>query len=88
MSTTLRVYSKPACQPCKATYRWLDQRGIPYEVIDTSQDENVVLALKDQGFMESPVVFIEKAGTEDNWSGFNPYKLLEHFPAEEFPKLK
>lgn len=87
MPTTLTVYSKPRCQPCTATYRWLDQRGIAHDKIDTTQDENILLALKDQGFLESPVVFIEKDGVADNWSGFNPVKLLEHFPAEEFPKI-
>lgn len=85
--TTLTVYSKPACQPCKATYRWLDQRGIDHDVVDASKDENVTLALKDQGFMESPVVFIEKDGVADNWSGFRPDKLLEHFPEDLYPKL-
>ena len=84
--TTITVYSKPACQPCKATYRWFDQRGIAYDIVDTSQDPNVVLALKDQGYMESPVVFIEKGEVKDEWSGFNPNKLNEHFPAEQFPR--
>jgi glutaredoxin-like protein NrdH len=88
LPTTIRVYSKPRCQPCIATYRWLDQRGIAYEVVDTSKDENIVLALKEQGYLESPVVLLEKDGVKDEWSGFNPNKLLEHFPAEEFPRTK
>lgn len=87
MPAAITVYSKPACQPCKATYRWFDQRGIDYGVTDISQDPNIVLALKDQGYLESPVVLLEKDGVKDEWSGFRPDKLAEHFPEDQFPKL-
>lgn len=67
------VYSKPGCQPCKATYRALDKRGIEYTSIDVSTDPEALEYAKSLGHMESPVVV---AG-DDNWSGFRPDKIAE-----------
>ena len=37
MSITL--YTKPACQQCKATKRALDKAGLEYTVVDISMDD-------------------------------------------------
>ena len=33
---SLTVYTKPGCVQCTATYRALDEKGIPYDVVDLS----------------------------------------------------
>ena len=35
----IKVYSKPSCVQCTATYRALDKHGLEYEVVDLSLDE-------------------------------------------------
>ena len=70
-ATTVTVYTKPACVPCKATYRALDKEGIEYDVIDSSMDpeaRDYVMAL---GYLQAPVVV---AG-DDHWSGFRPDRI-------------
>lgn len=34
--TTITVYTQPSCQPCKATKRWLDKRGITFTEVDVT----------------------------------------------------
>lgn len=65
------VYSKPACVQCTATYRALDRKGVSYEVIDISIDEDALQTVKGLGYMQLPVVV---AGPE-HWAGFRPDKI-------------
>lgn len=65
------VYSKPACVQCTATYRALDRKGVNYEVIDISVDEDALQTVKGLGYMQLPVVV---AGP-DHWAGFRPDKI-------------
>lgn len=65
------VYSKPACVQCTATYRALDRKGVNYEVIDISVDEDALQTVKGLGYMQLPVVV---AGPE-HWAGFRPDKI-------------
>ena len=43
----LRVYSKPNCVQCNATYRALDAKNIPYRVVDLSEDDACLLYTSD-----------------------------------------
>ena len=63
------VYSKPECVQCNATYRRLDAKGIPYEVIDMSEDAEALAEVKEMGYLQAPVVVMPD-GT--HWSGFRP----------------
>jgi len=65
------AYSKPACVQCTATYRALDRKGVNYEVIDISIDEDALQTVKGLGYMQLPVVV---AGPE-HWAGFRPDKI-------------
>ncbi|RDL47073.1 Glutaredoxin-like protein NrdH [Ensifer sp. M14] len=65
------VYSKPACVQCTATYRALDRKGVNYEVIDISIDEDALQTVKGLGYLQLPVVV---AGPE-HWAGFRPDKI-------------
>ena len=67
------VYTKPACVQCSATYRALDSKGIEYEVLDVSQDDAALEAVKELGYLQAPVVVTEA----DHWSGFRPDKIDE-----------
>jgi len=70
---TITVYTKPACVQCNATYRALDKKGIPYKVVDISQDAEALDRLKALGYMQAPVVVTDA----DHWSGFRPDKIEE-----------
>lgn len=72
MSDKVKVYSKPACVQCTATYRALDERGIEYEVFDVSQDDAALAVTKQLGYLQAPVV-VAPDGT--HWGGFNPDKI-------------
>lgn len=67
---------KPRCQPCIATKRWLDARGLDYEVVDASIPENADRAHELTGFMQAPVVIVYVDDEiVDKWYGFDPGKL-------------
>ena len=72
MSTsTITVYSKPNCVQCNATYRALDKQGLPYEVVDLTQDAEAMESVKALGYQQAPVVFADG----DHWAGFRPDKI-------------
>ena len=68
---TITVYTKPSCVQCTATYRALDNKGIEYKVLDLSEDESALEAVKALGYLQAPVVITD----EDHWSGFRPDKI-------------
>ena len=65
---TITVYSKPACVQCTATTRALDARGLPYEVVDLTEDADAMERVQEMGYRQAPVVI---AG-DDHWAGFRP----------------
>ena len=70
---TVTAYTKPSCVQCNATYRALDSKGIEYEVLDLSVDENALAQVKELGYLQAPVVITD----EGHWSGFRPDKIDE-----------
>lgn len=70
MSVT--VYSQPACQQCKMTYRVLDGKGIPFQIVDVSEDEEAYAHVTQTlGYQKVPVV----ETPDDHWGGFQPDKI-------------
>lgn len=65
------VYSKPSCVQCVATYRELERKGVNYDVIDLTEDEQAFSKVEGMGYRQVPVVV---AG-EDHWAGFRPDKI-------------
>ena len=67
----ITVYSKPNCQPCRATKRWLDKRGIPYTEVDITTSPADLEAITALGFQEAPVVIVSTGDPETDimWSG-------------------
>lgn len=68
---SITVYSKPNCVQCNATYRALDKQGLPYEVVDLTQDAEAMESVKALGYQQAPVVFADG----DHWAGFRPDKI-------------
>jgi len=48
------VYSKPSCVQCTATYRAFDSKGIPYRVVDLSEDPAALAYVQDLGYLQAP----------------------------------
>lgn len=65
---TITVYSKPACVQCTATTRALEARGLSFELVDLTQDDDAFSRVAELGYRQAPVVI---AG-EDHWAGFRP----------------
>jgi glutaredoxin-like protein NrdH len=74
--TTITVYTKPACQQCKATFRALDKAGVSYRSVDVTEDPDAHDYVKSLGYLQAPVVVVDTAAT-DHWSGFRLDKLRE-----------
>jgi len=70
---TVTLYTKPACVQCNQTKKAFDKKGVSYEVIDVTKDENAYNYVTSLGYMQAPVVV---AG-EDHWSGFRPDKIQD-----------
>jgi len=77
---TITVYSQPRCQPCKATKRWLDSRGIVYGEVDLTTSPDDAEAVRALGFKEAPVVIVSTGDPETDlmWSGFHPDNLTKY----------
>ena len=69
--TMITVYTKPACVQCNATYKALDKAGLPYEVVDITEDAAARDYVMSLGYLQAPVVV---AGDE-HWSGFRPDRV-------------
>jgi glutaredoxin-like protein NrdH len=65
------LYSKPGCQPCRMSKRFLEQHAIPHAVIDVTEDPSGLNAVTDLGYQSLPVI-VSDAG---HWSGFQPDRL-------------
>ena len=71
---TVTVFTKPSCVQCTATYRDMDNKGIKYEIVDPTEDETALEAIKELGHLQAPVVVTSKG---HHWSGFRPDKIAE-----------
>lgn len=67
----IELLSKPNCQQCNATKRWLKAKNIPFTEVDMTIDDAALARAKEAGFQQAPVVF----AWDDAWSGFRPDKL-------------
>jgi glutaredoxin-like protein NrdH len=68
----IKVYTKPACMQCDATYRALDKAGINYEKIDVTQNAEAREDVMSLGYLAMPVVYVSPT---QHWSGFRPDRL-------------
>lgn len=73
----LTVYSKPNCQACLMTKKWLTDRGLAFREADVMTEENLALAER-YGVKEAPMVIARLESVEAVFSGFRP-DLLERY---------
>lgn len=74
----LTIYSTgPSCVQCKATYRKLDEMGIPYNVVNLPDHPEVAERLKADGIQQAPYVVVpfEYEHPEGKWQGYQPDML-------------
>lgn len=71
MSEKITVYSKPLCVQCDATKRALNKAGIPYDLVDITEDDDARAKVEALGYVQAPVVTVGN----DHWSGFRPDKI-------------
>lgn len=76
MTLNVTVYSKPRCQQCVATKRWLKDKGIKHTVEDITEPGNAA-AVAYLGYLQAPVTVWTDSGPggEQHFSGFNPTEL-------------
>lgn len=70
---SVTVYSKPNCQQCNFTKKYLDEMGTPYNEVDITKDEEALEQLRHHGYLGVPVVAINSL--DDSWGGFRPDEL-------------
>ncbi|MDW5378577.1 glutaredoxin-like protein NrdH [Halomonas sp. HP20-15] len=68
---SIKIYSKPDCMQCHATYRALDKQGLDYTVVDLTQDRDAIETVESLGYRQLPVV----VAAGEHWSGFRPEKI-------------
>lgn len=73
------VYTVPNCTGCTATKRWLDKRGVAFEVVDLATDSVSRESLAGLGFTSAPVVEVDEPSGQERWSGFRPDLLKSMF---------
>lgn len=73
------VYTVPNCTGCTATKRWLDKRGVAFEVVDLAADSVSRERLAGLGFTSAPVVEVDDPAGQERWSGFRPDLLKAMF---------
>ena len=51
----VEVFTQPGCAACRQVERYLEQRGVPYEVRDVLEDASALDELMQRGYMQTPV---------------------------------
>ena len=71
----VKLFSKPGCGQCIATERAFKSKGVDYEYVDLSTDEEAVATIKSLGYLGAPVVYLDE---DTHWTGFQLDKIEEH----------
>lgn len=72
----ITLYFKPACVQCDATKRALDRRGLPYDLIDLTQDPQAFEFVTGLGHRQAPVVVVViDDRLHAHWSGYQPSQI-------------
>lgn len=81
---TVTVYKTPGCGGCIATTVRMRNKGIDHAVVDLSEDEGAMRAVKSLGYSQAPVVVVGDGdpANDVHWTGFRPDLIEEHCLAE------
>lgn len=66
---TIVIYSKPNCMQCNFTKKYLDDKGVTYEIKDIFESEQALAEVQQLGFSSVPVIL---ADGEEAFNGFRP----------------
>ena len=78
---TITLYTLPVCRQCNMTKNWLTKHGIPFEVVDATQDDKTADAIRAiaeaDGIAGKPTMPYVQYSTGDpetdfHWFGFIP----------------
>ncbi|WP_298075380.1 glutaredoxin domain-containing protein [uncultured Corynebacterium sp.] len=69
------VFTKRNCPACEATKKLFAKLGAEIEIEDLDRDPAALQFVKEQGFMQAPVVGTKLTGME--WSGYKPDLIRE-----------
>lgn len=65
------VYTQPDCASCSEVARFLEDRGVPFTMLDVSRDADALEEIVSRGYMSTPVTRIG-----DSWvAGFKRKQL-------------
>lgn len=66
MSVT--VYAKQHCPQCDATKRQFAKQGVDFDLVDLTDNRELVDEFIAKGFRQTPIVVTD----EETWSGYRP----------------
>lgn len=69
------LYSKPHCVQCSATERKFKKSNIDYQYIDVTTEPTALEKLKELGYLQAPVVYVNE---DVHWSGHRPDLIEKH----------
>jgi len=70
------IYSTPTCGYCTMAKDFLQEKGVEYEEVDVSVDQQKAQAMVEKtGQMGVPVIIINKDGQEEILVGFDQVQL-------------
>lgn len=69
----VKIYTKNNCRQCMMAKKWMEQRGVKFEVINLDESPEYVEHIQELGFKAAPI--IEKG--DFVFSGFSPDKLRQ-----------
>lgn len=76
----IRIFSSPSCPYCHLLQEYLKEKGVKFEVLDVSKDEEALKELKEKtGALSIPVVEIE----EEIIIGFDKAKINSSLKIKE-----
>lgn len=67
----ITVYSKPNCMQCVATQKALTAKGIAFEMVSLSDNQQAMDHVTALGYRQVPVVVTG----DEHWSGFRPDRI-------------
>lgn len=70
------LYTKPECQPCRATKRKFDELEIIYHEVDVTLDHTASRKVDELGYMSLPVAVVDLGeGATWSWTGYAPSQI-------------
>lgn len=75
---SITVYTKPYCQACDATKRWLTKRGVRFTETPLADHPEIRAEAITAGLRAAPIVVARFGTSTDLWCGFNPGELTNY----------